>query len=60
MRAKKPSIPSKRVRRASEEQVLDYVRRYYPEMGEITVEISPCGTFASVRDKSKPKGRRTK
>jgi hypothetical protein len=36
--------------------MLDYVRRYHPDMGEITVELSPCGRFARVRDKSQPKG----
>jgi hypothetical protein len=56
MKAPKKSKISKRIRRASEEQVLDYVCRYHPEMGAVVVEISPCGTFASVRDKSKPKG----
>jgi len=56
MKAKRNPTRSERVRRASEQQVLDYVRRYHPEMGEVTVEISPCGTFARAVEKSKPKG----
>jgi hypothetical protein len=40
---------SKRMRRALEAQVQEYVDRYYPERGKVIVGISPCGTFASVR-----------
>jgi len=53
MKAAKQSTIPKRIRQAAEEQVLEYARRYHPEMGKVVVEISPCGTFARVRDKSK-------
>ena len=55
MKSPKQSTQSKRVRQALEEQVLDHVRRYHPEMGDIAVEISPSGTLARVREKLEPK-----
>jgi hypothetical protein len=57
MKTGKPARLSKRMRRLSEMQVQEYVDSYYPEWGTVAVEISPCGTFASVRDTSKPKQR---
>lgn len=55
MKAKKPPKLSKRMRRLLEQQVQEYVDYYYPERGKVSVEISPCGTFAAVRSNSKPK-----
>jgi hypothetical protein len=34
--------------RQTQLQVQEYVNRYYPEMGEITVEVSRCGNFVRV------------
>ena len=56
MKASKTSARSKRLRRLLKEQVLDHVRRYHPEMGDVVVEISPRGTVARVLDKSAPNG----
>ena len=60
MKAKKPPKLSKRMRRLSELQVQEYVDRYYPDWGTVSVEISPCGTFASVRNATAKQGRETK
>ncbi len=43
--------PSKR--HLAELQVREYIERYHPEMRGSEVEISPCGTFASVREAKK-------
>jgi hypothetical protein len=43
---------SRRQQRLAQLQVLEHIERYHPEMTDVTtemVEISPCGTFASVR-----------
>jgi hypothetical protein len=58
MKSSKPSKLSKRMRQLSEQQVQEYVDRYYPEWGTVSVEISPCGTFASVRSTSNERTRR--
>jgi hypothetical protein len=34
-------------------QVQEHVESSHPEFGEVAVDISPCGTFASVRDVQK-------
>ena len=36
-------------RRALALQVQEYVDRYHPKLGKVEVDISPCGTFAGVR-----------
>ena len=49
----KPSKTRKRISRkekdASALQVREYIERYHPELRDSPVDISPCGTFASVR-----------
>lgn len=34
-------------------QVQEHIERYHPEMKGSEIVISPCGTFASVRDAQK-------
>jgi hypothetical protein len=55
MKSSKSKTMSKRMRRALEKQVQEYVGNYYPEWGEISVAVNPTGTAASVRC-SKAKG----
>ena len=41
---------SRREKELSVLQVREYIERYRPEMRDCAVDISPCGTFASVRE----------
>jgi hypothetical protein len=52
---KQSKTPQRRTskRRHQELQVREYIERYHPEMSGSEVEISPCGTFASVRETKK-------
>jgi len=54
MKSSKPKNPSKRVRQLLKKQVQEYVDRYYPQMGDVAVDISPAGTAASVSFQKKP------
>lgn len=56
MKKEKRTKLSNRTRRARQDQVQEYVDRYHPHEGKVSVRISPSGTFASVR--SAPAGRR--
>jgi hypothetical protein len=48
--SKKPKRrQSKRQREFAVLQVQEYAARYYPKLGDVVVDVSPCGTFASVR-----------
>jgi hypothetical protein len=48
----KPSTTNaKRQREHLELQVLEYIERYHPEFGNVSVEISPKNTSAIVRSK---------
>lgn len=58
MKTKKPARLSKRMRRILQEQVQEYVDRYYPHWGKVAVRINPSGTFASVRAAPKPRRQR--
>jgi hypothetical protein len=55
MKNEKPMKLSNRMRLALERQVQEYVDNYHPHMGDVAVEISPAGTTAAVRARSKPK-----
>lgn len=55
MKTRKQKTISKRMRKLLAQQVEEYTHRYHPEMSDFQVEISPCGTFASVKEK-KPGG----
>jgi hypothetical protein len=52
---KQSKTPKRRTskRRHQELQVREYIERYHAEMSGSDVEISPCGTFASVRKAQK-------
>ena len=54
MTAGNPAKSSRRKRVVLEQQVQEYVDRYYPHWGEVAVEVNPCGRFASVRSSAKP------
>ena len=56
MKSSEPKKLSKHMRRALEEQVQEYVDNYHPQLGKVSVAISPTGAVASVRCNSKPKG----
>jgi hypothetical protein len=51
-KTKKPI--SRKEREFSARQVEEYIERYHPEMKGAPIDISPCGTFASVREIQKP------
>jgi hypothetical protein len=44
---------SRREKELSVLHVREYIDRYHPEMKGSEVDISPCGTFASVRKAQK-------
>jgi hypothetical protein len=44
---------SQRLKKLLELQVLEYIERYHPEFGDVTIEISPDNTIARVRAKLK-------
>jgi hypothetical protein len=50
-KTKKPI--SRKQRELSALQVEEYIERYHPEMKGSEIVISPCGTFASVREVQK-------
>ena len=52
----KPTKPSDDERRLTELQIQEYVDRYYPEMGKVSVDLSPGGTIAIARRKSPADG----
>jgi hypothetical protein len=49
MKLNKRKTPSQNMRRASQKQVREYVERYHPEAGQVSVAINATGTVASVR-----------
>jgi hypothetical protein len=53
----KQSKTKKRVSRKQQQllalQVKEHIERYHPELRNATVDISPCGTYASVRKAQK-------
>jgi hypothetical protein len=53
MKSSKPKGLSQKTRLALKRQVQEYVDRYHPQMGEVSVTINPRGTVASVRSFSK-------
>ena len=61
MTTKKPSksvgLKAKRQRKILELQVREYIERYHPEFGEVSVQVSPKHTVARVRCKSREKSR---
>ena len=50
-KASREPATSKRQRELTRLQVQEYVDRYYPEMGEVSVHVSPSGTSISVYKK---------
>jgi hypothetical protein len=44
---------SRKQQQASALQVQEYIERYHPELKGSVVDISPCGTLASVREVQK-------
>lgn len=59
MTTKKPSksvgLRAKRHRKILALQVREYIERYHPEFGEISVQVSPENTVARVCRKSREK-----
>lgn len=44
----KKRLTRQEMERHKQLQVMEYLERYYPEMGEVEVEISRCGNLARV------------
>jgi hypothetical protein len=57
MKSRKPTKPSKRIHRALQKQVQEYVGNYHRHWGKVSVKVSPGGTLASVHCNAKPEGR---
>jgi hypothetical protein len=57
MTSSAPTKPAKRIRQLLKMQVQEYVDRYYSDWGRVSVKLSHDGKIATVRSKSKPKGR---
>jgi hypothetical protein len=49
-KAKAPKRISSRQRRLAQLQVKEYIDRYHPEFGDVVIDVSPSGAFASVRE----------
>jgi hypothetical protein len=53
MEKSKPAKRQKSKRQLIALQVEEYIARYHPHMRDVVVDVSPCGTFASVREAPK-------
>jgi hypothetical protein len=56
MKPKKQKTISKRMRNLLTQQVENYTHSYHPEMGEVEIQIRPCGRFANVKTNNNEEG----
>jgi hypothetical protein len=56
MKRKTPA-DDKRKRKPLELQVREYIERYHPDLGDVSIEIKPGNTIATVRSRPRSKPR---